>query len=280
MNNLQISLSQPTLDKFIKIVLAQFRQESPLTKELVNSNGVKVIGNVQVKSITIESLTLKEPNIVDLNKIQIAFELLNIIVEVDVKRAHDEIKILDLPGKKYDIAISWDFFKDEPDIRLTFGIEDFFRPSFTASLIWLINGRDIAGGLNDFDVNDFNLADGLGSQIEDRVISAMKDIIKKKIDNKYLNKVLDYIGDLLKLLPVDNIGNWIIKQITDNQALKQLVEQAVKENFKPQTLYTAPGQFEFGADLNKVSISLADSNPIVIAVKDEHLTAWVSFNEL
>lgn len=279
MNSLQINLTQQTLDKFLKSTLATFKQENPVSKDLVNSNGVKVTGNVKVKTINVDSLTLKEPNIIDLNNVHVEFDLLNIVVEVDIKRIHDEIKVIDLPGDRFDLKISWDFFNDQPDIRLTFGIEEYFHPTFTASMIWIINGLNISAGLNDFDVHDFNIPNDLGSKIEEQIIKDIKDIIKEKI-GEHAGKVLDFIGDLVRFLPVDNLGNWIIQQITESEGLKVLVEQAVKDNLKPETLYSVPNQFELGTDQNKVSVSLADENPVVVSVKESHLTTLVSFKEL
>ncbi|WP_139037491.1 hypothetical protein, partial [Bacillus safensis] len=71
MNKLEISLSQTTLDSFIKRNLENFKQETTLSEVIIERSGVKVIGNVHIEKIKINNLSLNEPNLIDLNNVEV-----------------------------------------------------------------------------------------------------------------------------------------------------------------------------------------------------------------
>ncbi|APO44950.1 hypothetical protein BS614_13650 [Paenibacillus xylanexedens] len=279
MNNLQISLSQTTLNTFLKRSLSLVKQPEPISNVIVEKNGVKVTANIQIKSIEVDDLTLAEPNKISLNNVKLSFELLNVVVEVDIKRIHDSIKVVDLPGDRFDIDISWDFFEGEPDIKLTLGIEDYFGPQFTAEMNFSINGLDIIAGLSDFNVLSLNIPSNLGEKIEDQIINEVKQIIRKKI-GKWAEKVLDFIGDLARFLPVDDMASWIVVEISESEVFKQLVEKAVKDNVKEEKVYTLPNEFELGKDQTKINVSLADENPATVHVENGALIGSVNFKDI
>ncbi|MBY0201777.1 uncharacterized protein YpmS [Paenibacillus intestini] len=279
MNNLQISLSQTTLNTFLKKSLSLVRQSEPISNVIVEKNGVKVTANIQLKSIEVDDLNLAEPNKVSLNNVKLSFELLNVVVEVDIKRIHDSIKVLNLPGDRLDVEISWDFFEGEPDIKLTLGIEDYFSPQFTAEMNFSINGLDVMVGLSNFNVHSLNIASNLGEKIEDQIINEVKQIIKEKI-GEWADKVLDFIGDLARFLPVDNMASWIVVELSESEVFKHLVEKAVKDNVKEEKVYTIPNKFELGKDQTKVNVSLADENTASVHVENGTLIGLVNFKDI
>ncbi|UPK45951.1 hypothetical protein [Paenibacillus pabuli] len=279
MNNLQLSFSESTLNTVLKKGLSLVKQDEPISKPIVESNGVKITSNVQIKTIEVGNLVLVEPNKIKLNNVKLSFELLNIVVEVDIKRIHDKIKVVDLPGNKFDVNISWDFFGDEPDIRLTLGIEDYLSPEFNAEMSITIDGFDVIAELTNFQVQDLKIPSDLGEKIEQDVIDEVKRIISKKI-GKWADKVLDFIGDLSKYLPVDGLSGWVVSKLTESEALKDLLGTAVKDNVEKQKLYTLPNQFELGKEQTRVTLSLDDQNPLSVFVKDSTLTGSVNFKDI
>ncbi len=274
MNTLEVSLSQQTIDSAVKRGLQFLRQESPLNKELFNERGIKVIGNVHVKSIDLESVTLKEPNIIEVNKVEVAFFLLNIAIEVDVKRIHDKLKILGVT------VASWDLFESNPDIELTVGIENLIKPNFSFSLKSFLNNREVVVGLNDFKINTLNLSDDISGQIKQNIINEVKRIIKDAIPGNYEDKVLDLIGDLANLLPMNNIGDWIVGKLLDNRKIEELIEDAAKNMIDNEVVYIAPSNLTLGTGEKQVTLALEDANPIALNVKEHRLITTINFKDL
>lgn len=274
MNTVKISLSQKTIDSTVKRILQSFRQEEPMSKVLLDENGVKITGNVHIENVSLESITLKEPHIIELNRIEVAFSLLNIVIEVDIKRIHDELKI---GGIK---VASWDFFENNPDIKLTIGLEDFVKPNFTASMKCFLNNRDVVIGLDDFKLHDLNLPSDIASRIQQNAINEIKNFIKDKIPGRWEDKILDIIGDLTNYLPVNNLGDWILSNLLDNRKIESMIEDAVKSKISDEVVYTAPSELTLGTGDKQINLALEDVNPIIIEVKEQQLTTTINFKDL
>ncbi|AMM98438.1 hypothetical protein UP12_14265 [Bacillus pumilus] len=274
MNKLEISLSQTTLDSFIKRNLENFKQETTLSEVIIERSGVKVIGNVHIEKIKINNLSLNEPNLIDLNNVEVQFRLLNIVIEVDIERIHDELKI---GGVR---VFSWDFFGANPDIRLTIGLEDFVQPNFSASMKCFVNNRDIIVGLNNFDLHSLNLPNDIASRIQNNVIDEMKNYIKDKIPGKWEDKIIDIIGNLARYLPISNLGDWIFQQISNSKVLEKLIEKAVRDQVKDEVVYSVPPAIELGSGNKKVSIVFDETQPFNVEVKEQQLISTVNFKDL
>lgn len=274
MNTVKVSLSQQTIDSTVKRILQSFHQEEPMSKILLDENGVKITGNVQIENVALESITLKEPHIIELNKVEVTFSLLNIVIEVDVERIHDELKV-----GGFTVA-SWDFFNNNPDISFTIGIEDFVKPNFSASMKCFLNNREVFIGLDDFKVHDLNLPNDIASSIQQNAINEIKNFIKDQIPGRWEDKVLDMIGDLSRYLPIDNLGDWILSKLLDNRQLESMIEDAVKSKISDEVIYTAPSELTLGTGEKQVTLVLEDVNPIIIEVKEQQLITTANFKDL
>ncbi|MBB6625105.1 hypothetical protein H7E67_16930 [Clostridium gasigenes] len=132
----------------------------------------------------LESITLKEPYIIELDKVEVTFSLLNIVIEVDIERIHDKLKV-----GGFEVA-SWDFFNSSSDIKFTIGLEEFVKPNFTASMKCFLNDRDVVIGVDEFRVNDLNLPSDIASRIQQNAINEVTNIIKDEIPGRREDKVL------------------------------------------------------------------------------------------
>ncbi|KAB2425285.1 MULTISPECIES: hypothetical protein [Bacillus cereus group] len=274
MNTVKISLSQQTIDSTVKRILKSFHQEEPMSTVLIDENGVKITGNVHIENVGLESITLKELHIIELNRVEVTFSLLNIVIEVDIKRMHDKLEIGGIT------LASWDFFESNPDIRLTIGLEDFVKPNFTASMKCFLNNRDVIIGLDDFKLHDLNLPSDIASRIQQNAIDEIKNIIKDKIPGNLEDKVLDIIGDLTNYLPINNLGDWILSKLLDNRKIESMIEDAVKSKISDEVVYTAPSELTLGAGDNQINLALEDVNPIIIEIKEQQLTTTINFKDL
>lgn len=274
MNTLKISLSQQTINSTIKRTLKSLHQENPISKVLLDENGVKITGNINVENVVLESITLKEPYIIELNKVEVTFSLLNIVIEVDIERIHDRLKV-----GGFEVA-SWDFFNSNPDIKFTIGLEDFVKPNFTASMKCFLNDRDVVIGVDEFRVNDLNLPSDIASRIQQNAIHEATNIIKDKIPGEWEDKVLDIIGSISKYLPTNNLGDWILSKLLDNRKVESLIEDTVKNKISNEVIYTTPGEFAIGTGDKQVTLELEDVNPIIIEVKEQQLTTAINFKDL
>lgn len=274
MNAVNVSLSQQTIDSTVKRTLNFFRQDEPISKVLLDENGVKITGNVNIENVILESVTLKEPHIIELNKVEVTFSLLNIVIEVDIERIHDELKI-----GGFEVA-SWDFFNSNPDIRFTIGLEDFVKPNFTASMKCFLNNRDVVIGVDEFKVNDLNLPSDIASRIQQNAINEVTNIINDKIPGRWEDKVLAKIGDIAKYLPINYLGDWILSKLLDNRKVESLIEDAVKSKISDEVVYTAQGELTLGTGDKQVTLVLENVNPIIIEVKERQLTTTINFRDL
>ena len=273
MNSIKLSISQKTIDLVVKRTLQSFHQEEPISNVILEENGVKITGNVQIDHIVLESVTLREPHIIDLNKVEVTFSLLNIVIEVDIERIHGKLKIGGVT------VASWDFFGSNPDIKFTIGLEDFVKPNFTANMKCFLDNRDIVMGLDNFTLNDLNLPNDIASKIQENAINEIKSVIKDKIPGRWEDKVLDIIGDLAKYLPVRHLGDWILGKLLDNRKIETMIEDAIKSKITNEVVYTAPNELTLGTGDKQFTVTLEDVNPIIIEVKEQQLLTTINFKD-
>lgn len=292
MNNLSVTLTESTIEKFLRSQLANitFKNEEA---SLYDNNGIKIVSNVHVKKIEFSDFDLTQPDTFAIKKISVEFERINIVISVDIKHFKDKkvIETPDIPdvrdpitgriiihGRDVPDIVLWDIdiFGENPDIVLTLGLEEFIKPVFSVSFNFITNDFKVSLGLKDFKMNDFVLPESIADTVKKNILEEVEKKIKEAAGNNVIGDVLSKIGDLLQMLPVPDITGLVIDNVIKSKQFEQFVESQVRSKLGDYVLYV-PQNFKLGSDQLPIELSI---NSPTVNVLDNQITISIDVNEL
>ncbi|MCZ8518868.1 hypothetical protein [Paenibacillus caseinilyticus] len=289
MNNLQVTLTESTIEKFLRSRLEGITFENQ-EKELRNENGVKIVANVHVRKVEFNDFVLTAPDVFSINKILVEFEKLNVVVSVDIKHYKNENVIVTpdipevrvgpvviTPRREVPDIVLWriDIFGENPDVQLTMGLENILKPEFSTSFKFNTNDFKVTLSLADFQVHNFVIPDSIGDELKKQVIEEITNKIKEKIDNKFLDEIMDILEKGVKLFPVPDFSG-LINQALKSKEFEDFVKNQVNSKLGDYVLYV-PANFKLGP--NESPIELSIESPVV-SINDHQVTISVNVNEL
>ncbi|MCC2250686.1 MAG: hypothetical protein ACQEWU_07390 [Bacillota bacterium] len=264
MNYAEIGLTQQSLGNFITIISKNFvHEESDIP--IFEEHGIKILANVKARLSPPNSVTLESPSNIAIEHLKLVFEKLEIVISVDLP--HRSIDLPFLP----DVSI----FGDNPDIRLTMGIEEFIRPDISLAVGISSNLNDGKHNINleliedKFKIHSFGVPEDLGKIIEDKIGEEIKRIIPGRVDDI----ILDVLGNLTKILSLPiPFDNWIVNKIIDSEFIKRLAKKSITKTFKEQHIYSIPqeqpigeGPYKRNLTVTEIPISIHDGKLIITA---------------
>ncbi|WP_440671308.1 hypothetical protein [Bacillus subtilis] len=293
MNNLSVTLTQSTIENYLRAQLANiaFQNEE---ETLYDDNGIKIIANVHVRKIGFDDFVLSPPNTFEIRRLSVEFEKLNIVVSADLPGFSDRqvIDIPDLPdirdpftgrviveGREVPDIVLWDvnLFGEDEDIKLTLGLEEIVKPVCSASFNFIINGFNVSLGLNDFEMNDFVIPESIADTVKNNIIEEVKKKIREAVGNNDFGKLIEKIGDLLKLIPIPDITGLIIEKVVKSDQFEQFVAKEISSKLGEYVLYM-PQQFKLGTESSPIELSI--NPPTVNVIENNRITISVDVNEL
>lgn len=292
MNNLSITLTESTIENFLKAQLANitFQNEE---RTMYEENGLKVVANVHIKNIEFNDFDLSVPDTFAINRIGVEFENLNIVVSADIKHVQDRQIIVtpDLPdirnpingrviieGRDVPDIILWsvDLFGENPDISLTVGLDELIKPVLSASFKFITNDFKVSLGLTDFKMHDFIIPESIAETVKNNILEEVERKIKDAVGNNVIGDVLGRIGDLLQLLPVPDITGLIIDNVIRSKGFEQFVSSQIRSKLSDYVLYV-PHNFKLGSEQSPIELSI---NSPTVNVNENQITISVDVNEL
>lgn len=291
-NNLSVTLTESTIEKFLRSQLSNitFQNEE---KPLYDDNGIKIVANVQIKKIEFNDFDLTPPDTFAIKKISVEFERINIVISADIKHIKNENVIVtpDLPdvrdpftgrviieGREVPDIVLWriDLFGENPDIKLTIGLEEFIKPTISAGFNFITNNFTVSLGLKDFEFNDFIIPESIAKTIKDNIMEEVERTIKNAVGNNPIGDVLAKIGDLLSLLPVPDVTGLVVDNVIKSEAFEEFVANQIRSKLGEYVLYV-PHNFKLGPDQSPIELSI---NSPTVNVTDNQITISVDVNEL
>lgn len=292
MNNLSVTLSESTIKNFLRAQLANitFQNEE---KKLYDDNGMKIVANVKIKRVEFDDFVLTPPDTFTIKKISVEFETLNIIVSADLKEIHER-KVIDvpdipeikdpitgrvlIPGRVTPDIVLWDFtiFENNPDVALTIGLEKFVKPVCSASFNFIFDDFKASLGLKDFEMNDFVLPENIAEQVKNEIVEEIKKKLKEKVGENF-GKLLDYLGDLLKIIPVPDVTGLIIDTVIKNDEFEKFVASQINSKLGKYVLYV-PQNLRLGTEQSPIELSIGSS--AINVTENKELKISVDINEL
>ncbi|MDF2014672.1 hypothetical protein [Priestia megaterium] len=290
MNNLQLKLTEGTIENFLKSNLTniEFKNEE---KILFDEKGIKIVGNVHVKKVEFSDFDLTSPDIFSIKKISIEFEKINIVVSVDINHFADRKVIVtpDIPpvsvggnviveGREVPDIVLWDIdlFGENPDIQLTIGLEQYLKPIFSASFKFNTNDFKVKLGIKDFKVEEFTIPDSIAEEIKNNMVEEVNKKIKKAVGNEHVGEVLSKIGDILKLIPIPDFQGLIIDKVTKSKQFEEFVTQQIQSKLGEYVLYV-PSNFKLGSNDSPIELSI---NSPTVSITDDQIIISIDVNEL
>ncbi|PEM35475.1 hypothetical protein [Bacillus pseudomycoides] len=291
MNNLSVTLTESTIEKFLRSQLSNitFQNEE---KPLYDNNGIKIVANVHIRKIEFNDFDLTPPDTFSIKRISVEFERINIVISADIKHLKDEKVIVtpDLPdvrdpisgrviirGREVPDIVLWriDLFGENPDINLTIGLEEFIKPTISTSFNFITNNFTVSLGLKDFEFNDFVIPESIAETIKDNIVEEVEKTIKNAVGNNPIGDVLAKIGDLLNLLPVPDFTGLVIDNVIKSEAFEQFVANQIRSKLGEYVLYV-PHNIKLGSDQSPIELSI---NSPTVNVTDNQITISVDVNE-
>lgn len=290
MNNLSVTLTESTIEKFLRSQLANITFQNEETS-LYDNNGIKIVANVHIRKIDFSDFDLTQPDTFAIKKISVEFERINIVISIDIKHFKNKNVIVtpDIPpvtyrgrtiisGREVPDIVLWDIdiFGENPDIQLTIGLEEFIKPVFSVSFNFITNDFKVSLGLKDFKMHDFVLPESIANTVKNNILEEVEKKIKDVVGNNVIGEVLSKIGDLIQMLPVPDITGLIIDNVIKSDQFEQFVESQVRSKIGDYVLYV-PQNFKLGSDQTPIELSI---NSPTVNVLENQITISVNVNEL
>ena len=290
LNSLQVSLSQQTIEKMLRKVkeATEFNNERA---DIVKDHEIKnikfnVYSNVHLsKESDFRSFRLVEPNLLFIDDLTIKFQTLNIVIEIDIPKFEQFIGVITppidlngpLPGGTYDppdIGKNVSIFKENPDIQLTVGLEEFIQPSFSGGL--KVEVRNDNGNYKvyyspdeqTFKFHGINFSENAAQKIYDNIFEEIKNRIKSSVGNDVLDKVIDaLLRNPLDFLPIPDFTNFILDKVLNSEVLRKAIETQITKSFKeksadiPETVSVGEGDLKTELTIDEApSVRISGSN--------------------
>ncbi|KAA9023571.1 hypothetical protein [Niallia endozanthoxylica] len=292
MNNLSVSLTESTIENFLRSQLANITFQNEETS-LYDNNGIKIVANVHIRTIEFSDFDLIQPDTFAIKRISVEFEKINIVISADIKHFKDRkvIETPDIPnirnpitgsiivhGREVPDIVLWsvDLFGENPDINLTVGLEEFIKPVFSVSFNFITNDFKVSLGLRDFEMHDFVLPESIADTVKNNILEEVEKKIRDVVGNDVIGDVLGKIGDLLQMLPDSDITGLVIDNVVKSDQFEQFVQSQVRSKLGDYVLYV-PQSFKLGSDQSPIELSI---NSPTVNVLDNQITISIDVNEL